>query len=304
MKGNVKNSLQDNEPVEQADTSVDSQEHESSRDLMQTVRSVWDDPEQSIDLSAEDTILRTQTIPTVLLGDTPSSSSLVNCPLPSRVTEFIDQAPSELGDYHLAGVIGEGGMGTVYEAKQTNLDRAVALKRLKLASSHNKQAKRMFLAEAIASANLEHPNIVPIYDLAEDSAGLPFYTMKCINGHSWSKQFKLNSVEDNLRILMAVADAVAYAHAHGVAHNDIKPSNVMLGDFGEVLLLDWGMATAVEAHGKAVPLKETEETGGTPAYMPPETALGQVDKQGYHSDVYQLGALLFHILTGKAPLPG
>lgn len=207
------------------------------------------------------------------------------------------QAAVAGADYELIERLGEGGMGIVFLARQASLDRTVALKRLKRHDDDKTSFRDKFLAEAIVTGELEHPNIVPIYDVGVDHAGTLFYSMKRVKGTPWDSVLRKKTLPENLEILMKVADAVAFAHSKNVVHRDIKPENVMLGDYGEVVLMDWGLAVMLGRH-------EVADLGGTPAYMAPEMAAGPVERIGLHSDVYLLGATLFDILAGQPPHSG
>jgi WD40 repeat protein len=212
-------------------------------------------------------------------------------------------APS-LTDYELLDVLGEGGMGVVYTARQASIDRIVAVKMLKTGMKDDDAHRGKFFSEAVVTGDLEHPNIVPIYDMGANESGALFYSMKRVHGTPWNEVIASKSLAENLRILMSVADAVAFAHVRGIVHRDLKPENVMLGDFGEVLVMDWGIAMATAAFGKSDSILQTATIGGTPAYMAPELASGQIDRIGPASDIYLLGAILYEILTGDAPHAG
>ena len=209
-----------------------------------------------------------------------------------------------MADYDLLGVLGEGGMGVVYNARQASVDREVAVKMLKPDMVKNEQQRRKFLSEAAVTGELDHPNIVPIYDLGQNAEGALFYSMKKVQGTPWSKVIGQKSLLDNLSILMKVADAIAFAHARGVVHRDLKPENIMLGDFGEVLVLDWGLAVATEGHRPTPNVSAAYNIAGTPAYMAPELAFGPLERIGRHSDIYLLGAILYEVITGKPPHTG
>ncbi|MGO9115106.1 MAG: WD40 repeat domain-containing serine/threonine protein kinase [Thermoguttaceae bacterium] len=209
-------------------------------------------------------------------------------------------APGNLrADYELISELGKGGMGIVHNARQSSIDRTVALKKIKPEKAQEPEARRTFLAEAVVTGDLEHPNIVPIYDLGEDETGVLFYAMKRVKGTPWDKVIGKKSFDENLEIWMKVADAVAFAHSRGVVHRDLKPENVMLGDFGEVLLMDWGLAIVLNA-----PSAKKAGMAGTPAYMPPEMAMGPVTRVGPASDIYLMGAILYEIITGHTPHGG
>lgn len=207
-------------------------------------------------------------------------------------------------EYELLKVLGEGGMGVVYDARQTSIDRNVALKMIKGAAAQNDKQKAKFLAEAVVTGDLDHPNIVPIYDVGRNSLGALFYSMKKVQGTPWADVIREKSLDENLDILMRVADAVGFAHARGVVHRDLKPENTMLGEFGEVLVMDWGLAQPAKHFRKAASITETQSMGGTPAYMAPEMATGPLDKISPQSDIYLLGAMLYEILTGHPPHAG
>ena len=133
-------------------------------------------------------------------------------------------------------------MGVVYAARQASIDRTVAIKMLKTDIARDADQREKFLSEAVVTGDLDHPNIVPIYDLGSNETGALFYSMKRVQGTPWMSVIERKSNPENIDILMKVADAVAFAHSRGVIHRDLKPENVMLGDFGEVLVMDWGLA--------------------------------------------------------------
>ncbi|MCA9047773.1 MAG: protein kinase, partial [Planctomycetaceae bacterium] len=193
------------------------------------------------------------------------------------------------------------GMGVVYMARQAAIDRTVALKMLKPGTENNTDARSKFLSEACVTGDLEHPNIVPIYDLGRDSSGAYFYAMKRVQGTPWKDVIADKSLHENLEILMRVADAVAFAHSKGIIHRDLKPENIMLGEFGEVLVMDWGLAMPVDLERRFGGIRQLPDIGGTPAYMAPEMVLGPLPAIGVHSDVYLLGAILYEIATGLRP---
>jgi WD40 repeat protein/serine/threonine protein kinase len=223
---------------------------------------------------------------------------------------------TETADYRLRRVLGEGGMGTVYLAEQMSLERLVAVKviksitpqdRTKLEASgklaaHERQRREQFLSEAVVTGALDHPNIVPIHDVGRTGDNAPFYSMKRVEGTAWREVISKNSVDENLEILLKVADAVAFAHSRGVVHRDIKPENVMLGDFGVVMLMDWGLAVVTPKFPRYGALRQTSSFGGSPAYMAPEM-VGRLDRVSPASDIYLLGAALFEIIAGVPPHP-
>lgn len=211
--------------------------------------------------------------------------------------------------------IGEGGMGIVRLATQRSLGRKVAVKTLR-SSVKNEQATLRLLREAWVTGTLEHPNIVPVYDLGLDADGSPIIVLKCIEGVEWAEVMRNAAVarerygaddllEHNLRILVQLCNAVSLAHARGVLHRDLKPENVMIGSFGEVYLVDWGIAVSLapDPQGRLPLAAEQSEMAGTPCYMAPEM-LGAAGKLSERTDVYLLGAILHEILTGAPPHNG
>lgn len=235
------------------------------------------------------------------------SFSVQNLSIRKRRLESRPEAgvvPENPLDYELLNQLGEGGMGVVYQARQACIDRTIAVKMIRGDHKSNEIARNKFLSEATVTGDLDHPNIVPIHDLGETDDGNLFYAMKHVQGVSWMETIDNAELSDNLDILMRVADAVAFAHAHGVIHRDLKPENVMLGEYGEVLLMDWGLAASVTDAGKASELDENTALAGTPAYMAPEMATGDVSRIGLGSDIYLLGGILYEIVTGQRPHGG
>jgi serine/threonine-protein kinase len=219
--------------------------------------------------------------------------------------EKIPAPPHLVLDRELA----RGGMGHVHPAADRNLLRNVALKRLDKDYASNKFYRDAFIAEAQITGQLEHPNIVPTHELAIDPNGIPYFTMKLVQGepfHKWLRKHPLGSVEriaGGIEVLLKVCDALAYAHHRGVVHRDLKPANIMVGDFGQVYLMDWGLAKlvrSVPASG-ARALMNAPGPVGTPDYMAPEQARGNPGDVDERSDVFGLGALLFEILSGQGP---
>ncbi len=207
-------------------------------------------------------------------------------------------------DYIIIGTLAVGGMGTVYEARQTATNRTVALKHMRKDLPQHDGALAFFLSEAFVTAHLEHPNIVPVHDFGRDTDQRPFYVMKHIRGEEWAKTIEAKSETENLGILLKVCDALAFAHSRGVVHLDLKPENIMIGEFGEVIVMDWGTAAGILPHAPAEPLRRNELIFGTPAYMAPEMAKGDVMDIGLTTDIYLLGGVLHRILTGEPPHSG
>ncbi|MCG3129694.1 MAG: Serine/threonine-protein kinase PknD [Phycisphaerae bacterium] len=223
----------------------------------------------------------------------------------------------DLGDprYEVLARIGRGGMGNVYRVEDRLLGRQVALKVVN-DGLPQEVAERM-LREARILAQLEHPGIVPIHDAGRLPDGRLYCIMKLVEGRRLDALAgDALPVAERIRILMRVCEAVAFAHSQGVLHRDLKPENVMVGEFGEVLVLDWGVAKAVSPTGSALAAETTDATVaglppsqatscgaviGTSGYMSPEQSRGEAGGLDERTDVYGLGAILYCLLTGRAP---
>jgi serine/threonine protein kinase len=219
---------------------------------------------------------------------------------PSRlahVTLLLDPAEVRMHE-----AIGQGGMGVVYRAEQTSLGRDVAVKTL-LPERIDGESIAKLVREAWLLGRMEHPNIVPVHLLRLDERGQPMIVMKRVEGRVWRELIREQPLEAALRILVQVCNAVHFAHSRGVLHRDIKPANVMVGTFGEVYLLDWGVAVSLreDPRGLLPHVGQTEGLAGTPIYMAPEMLDGEPASLGVHTDVYLLGATLHHVLAGDAP---
>lgn len=218
--------------------------------------------------------------------------------LPVDLGELQDGGRLELGE-----VIGRGGMSTIYVGHQTALGRTVAVK---VPAANRRQIAAM-VAEAIVTGQLEHPGIVPVHALEVDADDRPRMLLKRIEGKSWRDLLEAPAATESqrvehLRIWLRVCEAVSFAHARGVVHRDIKPDNVMVGSFGEVYLLDWGIAVTIdpENNPRMPRLGPHNATAGTPRYMAPEQVKGQLDAQGPATDVFLLAATLYEVLSGRS----
>jgi serine/threonine-protein kinase len=238
--------------------------------------------------------------------------------------ETIDMPTQQRDRYTLTRVHGEGGLGRVWLAIDRHLNREVALKEIRPDREADGDDLRRFIREAQVTGQLEHPHIVPLYELAhQEDLGTPFYTMRFLRGrtlgdaiddyHEKKRQGAASPMDLRrlLNFFVSICQAVAYANSRGVVHRDIKPRNIMLGDFGEVVLVDWGLAKVVgepdDSDSQRLRLLSNDgETQygaalGTPTFMAPEQAEGKVDLIDARTDIYGLGALLFAILTGSGP---
>ena len=226
-----------------------------------------------------------------------------------------------LPEYRLLGVAGTGGMGTVFEAEDLRLERRVALKVMHdrtRGAARSEESVRRFLREARITAMLEHPSIVPVIELGRLEDGTPYYAQRLVRGRTLAEALAASpTLEARLALLphfLDLCQAVAYAHGKGVIHRDLKPANVMVGAFGETLVLDWGLGRVtgeVEVDARAEPGLDcspeltVEGTAlGTPAYMSPEQAHGRLSEVDERSDVWSLGAMLYEFLAGKPPFSG
>jgi eukaryotic-like serine/threonine-protein kinase len=257
------------------------------------------------------------------LQQPPATASQLVATLP------VDGPTPQTGRFRILRPHAAGGLGQVFVALDTELNREVALKEIKVQLTHDVNCRQRFTLEAEINGGLEHPGIVPVYGFGQYPDGRPYYAMRFIRGDSLEEAidrfhdgkphadiFNCVDFRKLLARFVAVCNAMEYAHSRGVLHRDLKPRNIMLGKYGETLVVDWGLA---KARGRAeryidagehtlLPRSGSGSTAtqygaaiGTPAYMSPEQAAGWLDELGPTTDVYSLGATLYHILTGEPP---
>ena len=218
-------------------------------------------------------------------------------------------------DYYIREQTADRAGDTVYLAEQTSLKRNISLKMFKADSDRPQQAISRFLREAMLTGRLDHPNILPVIDAGRDKKNRLFYAMKNIQGTDWlsllqpqteeqKKKAEDLTLDYHLDILHSVCNAIAFAHSKKIIHKDLKPENIIIGDYGEITLVGWQSAVSLEADNKGLSLKEAGLIEGTPCYMAPEMAMAEGGKTGIKSDVYLLGGILFEILTGFPPHTG
>ena len=217
-----------------------------------------------------------------------------------RAGSLVADDPTTLsGSYAIGELIGKGGVGEIYVAHDRKMGRDVAMKRLRTSVPDADEVAR-FLREARIQARLEHPAIAPVYELAKDASGRPYFTMKRLIGKPLHELVGVATRQRMLRAFADVCRAIDYAHTRGIVHRDLKPSNIMLGEFGEVYVIDWGVARELDDQDALERVAETGELLGTPQYMAPEqrhTPL--VDRP---ADIYSLGKILGEVLGDDKPL--
>lgn len=223
--------------------------------------------------------------------------------------------PEAIGGRRVTEVLGRGGMGIVLRAEDEPFGRSLAVKVLRPELIDDSEVLRRFIAEARVCGRLQHPGVVPVHEMGTTADGRPWFTMRLIEGRTFAgilaaRASPADEREKVLGIFEKVCQTIAYAHASGVVHRDLKPANVMVGPFGEVLVMDWGLAWSAEGAdestgpGAAAGPGGGARVAGTPAYMAPEQARGRRDAPDPRSDVFALGAILCEILTGAPPYSG
>ncbi len=218
---------------------------------------------------------------------------------PGAGSGFGRHLPCMFGQYELQAELGRGGMGVVYQAHQPSLGRSVALKMLRSGDGASAEEVSRFRFEAEAAARLEHPHIVPLYEVGE-VGGRPYFTMKLVRGTTLARRLADGPLppRESAEVLAVVAEAIDFAHSQGVLHRDLKPSNILIDEQDHPHVSDFGLAKQFDS---AASLTRTGAVIGTPAYMAPEQAAGGRGELGPASDVYSLGAILYQMLTGRPP---
>ena len=231
---------------------------------------------------------------------------------PLRISPVPSPMLMDFGDYELLEQIGRGGQGVVFRARQKSLNRTVALKVISLGQWASEAHVKRFRREAEAAARLEHPCIVPIYEVGERD-GSCYFSMKFVEGGQLDEVIRSATADSSCgereamplrraaELIVKVARTVHYAHEHGILHRDIKPGNILLDAGGEPHLTDFGLARLVESESTVT---RTMEVLGTPSYMAPEQAEGENEAVSSATDVYGLGAVLYQLLTGQPPFAG
>ena len=208
-----------------------------------------------------------------------------------------------MGNYELLEEIGRGGMGVIYRARQRHSGRTVALKRILSYHAESRETLARFRREAEAASSLDHPNILPIYEVGETEEGIPFFSMKYAPGGSLQEVGPAlrDDPQQIVRLLAKVTRAVESAHSQGILHRDLKPGNILLDARGEPLVSDFGLAKWLDT---STDLTRSLTIFGTPGYIAPEQAKGSGAQLTPAADIYSLGAILFDLFTGRPPFLG
>ncbi|TVR46099.1 MAG: hypothetical protein EA402_03135 [Planctomycetota bacterium] len=293
--------------------------------LSVTGRTVRTRPNPALPVDAQTLDLKLQSSRSSVLADVSLHGFAAARLLPDE--QEVVNAGDTIGRYAVQRPLAAGGMGAVLEIDDKDFRRHAAMKVIHAQHARHPQALERFLAEAQVTAQLEHPNIVPIHDLGVMDDGTLYFTMKLIEGESLGtvvKRLRASdaaalsrwSLEEKLLVFLKILDGLGFAHARGVIHRDMKPDNIMLGPYGEVLVVDWGIAKVLgSADGEDPLVQSLRQAGsvdatlqgqvmGTVHYMPPEQAAGEIDALDARSDIYSLGATLYELLALRRPVDG
>lgn len=238
---------------------------------------------------------------TIIVTNAAGSHSQAGDATPAKKIQTLE-LPYDLGQYMLQEEIGRGGMGIVYRALRKSDKRIVAIKMILAGNFASEAERQRFNAEAQAAAQLDHLNIVPIYEIGQHG-GMPFYCMEYVEGQTLSQRLTSGPLPTRRAsaMLQKVCDAIQYAHNQGVLHRDIKPSNILIDEDGEPFLVDFGLAKQTSNQDS---LTKSGAVLGTPSYMSPEQAAGARTQVDASTDIYALGAVLYHMITGRPPFVG
>ncbi|MAA79458.1 MAG: hypothetical protein CL916_09380, partial [Deltaproteobacteria bacterium] len=314
------------------------EKHKLSKEAQKDLMRIWEQSFSS-DLTIQEANLSSRSDATII--STPKPEEGQTLPFQSSLLAPSDSIPNAeqtvrlstntrtIDMYERMGLLGKGGMGLVIRVFDKQLKRSLALKLLNPKLTKDNASCVRFIEEAQICAQLQHPNIVPVYSMGTQGEQL-YFTMREVEGfhlgtviaelhesivdEKWQKTKGGWSFRQSIEILIQVSKTIAFAHSKGVIHRDLKPSNIMLGEFGEVLVIDWGVAKIIgDNKDQNIKTSRSEqrifdtlsgEISGTPSYMSPEQANGTIHRQGPWTDIYSLGCILYEILSGTPPYVG
>ncbi|MGB0596238.1 MAG: serine/threonine protein kinase [Rubripirellula sp.] len=271
-----------------------------NKSLVQAPKTSHDGPPQTLNTNA-----RSEVYPATWFNPAtqpPSDLATSGTPIDAPRTSGGLAPGTVIGDHELMGEIARGGMGVVYKARHIQLNRIVAFKVILGGQFASEDAMERFRTEAKATAQIDHPGIVPIYEIGKHD-GQPYFTMGFVDGESLQERIDRDPLppKEAANIVLAVAKAIHFAHQYGVIHRDLKPANILIDSSGEPRVTDFGLAKQVD---ETLAITKTGAVMGTPAYMPPEQAIGKTNAIDCRSDVYGLGAVLYAMLAGRPPFTG